>query len=238
MEEVIVDEGDRVCGGHRVGVGVEVKMDEGGAEVAQWRWFVVALWASVCAVGYVIVPELWCDDLLGWQLLWWPPASVAAALLATPLVGRRWWQDSVGRRRRVRETLLGIGGGLVAGAGLWASGPGLGCVAQGDLGHGMPLWAGWLAVMLIGPIAEELAFRGLMWVAVARLARHPAGAVVFTSALFVVAHLPQDVWRVLGLCGAALILSLLRVFTRGVGASIVAHVTANTMLTLVALQRL
>ncbi|MEZ6038595.1 MAG: CPBP family intramembrane glutamic endopeptidase [Planctomycetota bacterium] len=208
-----------------------------GEEVGQWRWFVVALWASVCGVGHVMVPELWGDDLLSWQLLWWPPAAVVAALLAMPLVGRRWWRDSVGRRRRVRETLLGIGGGLVAGAGLWASGSEPGCLAPVDIGHGMPLWAGWLAVMLIAPIAEELLFRGLLWVAVERLVRHSAGAFVFTSALFVVAHLPQDVWRVLGLCGAALVLSLLRVFTRGIGASIVAHVTANTLLTLVVLQR-
>ncbi|MGI5505330.1 lysostaphin resistance A-like protein [Lentzea sp. CA-135723] len=77
----------------------------------------------------------------------------------------------------------------------------------------------------IGPICEEIIFRGLLWGAVERQGWSRWAAFVLTTVIFAVSHLePQRTWLLLVI---AIPIGVARLITRSLGASIVAHVLNN-----------
>ena len=119
------------------------------------------------------------------------PLAIAATVVLVYLAGARWIE-----RRRVRElepshALSQLVSGLLLGlalfsavmAILWATGvyhvTGWGGV------HGLP---GWLAIAVMSGVVEELLFRGILFRLSARIVG-TWGALLFTSALFGLAHL-------------------------------------------------
>jgi membrane protease YdiL (CAAX protease family) len=128
-------------------------------------------------------------------------------------------------RPRVPVANLGIGvsGGLLI-VGLTVIGrvgiPGPTVFPLGDLGP-------WAAVTAMVAIGEEAVLRGVLFDS---LARHsgPLAAIVITSAVFALIHVPLYGWHVLLLdLGVGLVLGGLRVATGGIAAPAAAHVIAD-----------
>jgi membrane protease YdiL (CAAX protease family) len=92
-------------------------------------------------------------------------------------------------------------------------------------------------VAVIVPIAEELFFRGFVYGALARR-RGALVAGVVTVVVFAVAHLPQQ-WGAWGpflsVTVTGLVLTVVRATTRSIVPSVVAHLTHNGLITLLAL---
>jgi membrane protease YdiL (CAAX protease family) len=77
----------------------------------------------------------------------------------------------------------------------------------------------------IGPVCEEIIFRGLLWGAVERQGWSRWAAFVLTTVIFAVSHLePHRTWLLLVI---AIPIGVARLITRRLGASIVAHVMNN-----------
>jgi membrane protease YdiL (CAAX protease family) len=77
----------------------------------------------------------------------------------------------------------------------------------------------------IGPICEEIIFRGLLWGAVERQGWSRWAAFVLTTVIFAVSHLePHRTWLLLVI---AIPIGIARLVTRKLGASIVVHVMNN-----------
>ena len=102
-----------------------------------------------------------------------------------------------------------------------------GQVADDLTGHP---WAHWLFVLLgvLGaPVIEELAFRGLLWGALAKRRINPWWCTVITAVAFAGVHLELVRFGVLLVAG--LVLGILRQSTGRLGPSIVAHVGLNAI---------
>jgi membrane protease YdiL (CAAX protease family) len=82
-----------------------------------------------------------------------------------------------------------------------------------------------LLVMVGAPIAEELAFRGLMFGALLKRGIRPGWVIVITAAVFAVFHIEPT--RMLVLFVIGLVLGYIRYRTRSVGAAMVAHGVNN-----------
>jgi len=82
-----------------------------------------------------------------------------------------------------------------------------------------------LYMSFIGPVCEEIIFRGLLWGAVERQGWSRWAAFVLTTVIFAVSHLePHRTWLLLVI---AIPIGIARLITRRLGASIVAHVMNN-----------
>lgn len=81
-----------------------------------------------------------------------------------------------------------------------------------------------LLAILVGPLAEELAFRGLLWRA---LPPRPVLRVLVTTLAFALLHL--DPVQSLGVLPLGLLLGWLRLRSRGLGPVALAHVVNNTV---------
>lgn len=82
-----------------------------------------------------------------------------------------------------------------------------------------------LYMSFIGPICEEIIFRGLLWGAVERQGWSRWAAFVLTTVIFALSHLePQRTWLLLVI---AIPIGVARLITRSLGASMVAHVLNN-----------
>jgi len=82
---------------------------------------------------------------------------------------------------------------------------------------------------VLNPLAEELHFRGLGWVAAQRAFGGQGVALIFTSVVFATLHHPVSFVLAGGYFGFAVIVGCVRIRTRGVVAPIVAHVTCNVV---------
>lgn len=80
---------------------------------------------------------------------------------------------------------------------------------------------------LIGPVAEEIFIRGLLWSALIKRGMSAWATLAITSAVFAVLHLEPSRFGYLLVAG--LVLGWLRLRTGRLGASIVAHVTINAL---------
>jgi uncharacterized protein len=89
-----------------------------------------------------------------------------------------------------------------------------------------PMWIAFgLLVMVGAPIAEELAFRGLMFSALLKRGIRPWWVIVITSAVFAAFHIEPT--RMLVLFVIGLVLGYVRYRTHSVGAAMVAHGVNN-----------
>lgn len=82
-----------------------------------------------------------------------------------------------------------------------------------------------LCVAFGAPIVEELAFRGLIFSAIVKKGLHPAWAIAITTIAFAAFHLEPSRMPILLISG--LVFGVLRWYTRGLGAPIVAHAVVN-----------
>lgn len=82
-----------------------------------------------------------------------------------------------------------------------------------------------LLIMIGAPIAEELAFRGLMFSALLKRGMKPWLVIVITSALFAVFHIEPT--RIFLLFVIGLVLGFVRYRTNSIGSAIVAHAVIN-----------
>ena len=82
-----------------------------------------------------------------------------------------------------------------------------------------------LCVAIGAPIAEEIAFRGMAYNALAKRGLHAAWVIAITTVAFSLFHLEPI--RIPILLASGLILGVLRWQTRGLGAPIVAHAVNN-----------
>jgi uncharacterized protein len=92
----------------------------------------------------------------------------------------------------------------------------------------MPVLAGiamFLFVWLIGPLCEEIIYRGLLWGALERLKWGPWAVFALTTVIFAVSHLEPLRTSLLLVIGIPI--GLARLFTGRLGASIVAHQVNN-----------
>jgi membrane protease YdiL (CAAX protease family) len=82
-----------------------------------------------------------------------------------------------------------------------------------------------LVVWLIAPICEEIVYRGLLWGALERIGANRWWAFGLTTLLFALAHF--EFTRTPLLLVVAVPIGLARLYSEGLGASIVAHQVNN-----------
>jgi len=82
-----------------------------------------------------------------------------------------------------------------------------------------------LLVAVGAPIVEEIAFRGMAYNALAKKGLHPAWVIAITAIIFAAFHLEPTRLPILLVSGT--VFGVLRWFTRGLGAPIVAHAVNN-----------
>ncbi|MGH3096161.1 MAG: lysostaphin resistance A-like protein [Streptosporangiales bacterium] len=179
-----------------------------------------------------------------------PTLAVGLASLLPAYVGVLVWQYLVARKKgngsradyairfRWYDIGTGIGGGLVA-MGLVALGTlvvanifgmepksSVGTTVLESVQHGPVLYAFLAVIAFVGPLIEELHFRGMWWRALANKL-NPGLTLLLTSILFAVVHLEPV--RMLGLLLGGALLGALRLLFGRLGPSIIAHATLNTI---------
>lgn len=97
--------------------------------------------------------------------------------------------------------------------------------AEGGFGVGVVLFAILGATFI--PVVEELVFRGLFWSALEKRGHRPVVILIVTSAVFSLLHLEPT--RAPILFGIGLLLGVGRLRTGRIGASIVAHMSVNSL---------
>ena len=148
-----------------------------------------------------------------------PAGTVFALVVAALALGGGW---RPGRPRLVSMVVGAVAGAVlvvvpVAVQGSRVAGSG------GSAAH-MALWT---VVVSAVALSEEMFLRGALWVAVEREVGALA-AVVTTTVVFAVMHVPLYGWRAVPLdLGVGLALAALRVWSGGVAAPGVAHVVAD-----------
>jgi CAAX protease family protein len=205
-------------------------------------WITLALYVFFAFVGATIVLAVPDEpDARAWALV---------ASVALPWVGLAGWPLLATARKgegpvldlRLRASIRDVAFGAVAGfVGLLAAGvvalilerltgdPLESAVGQlaDDLSAASP-WPVLALAVLAGigaPIAEEIAFRGLMFGALEKRGWNPAGCIVGTGVLFAVFHLEPTRLPVLIVIG--LILGWVRSRRASTGASMAAHMANN-----------
>lgn len=179
-----------------------------------------------------------------------PTLTLALVSLLPAYAGVLGWQYLVARRRgdgmrrdyafafRWYDLFVGAAGGLAAMGvmllGTLAVSKLFGITPESSVGTtvldskqgGLALYALLVVIAFVGPVVEELHFRGMWWRAIDNRFG-PVVALLVTSAIFAVVHLEPV--RLLGLLLGGLVLGGLRLLFGRLGPGIVAHMTLNTI---------
>ena len=144
------------------------------------------------------------------------PAALAFAAALLALAGTSGWRPE---RRHLAGAALGIvGAALLLGAWL-TSGVHLSLTAP----QRIAALARWTPVVITVAVTEEMVLRGALFAALLRW-RDTTTAVVVTSAVFALIHVPLYGWQALPLdLAVGMVLGGLRVMSGGVAAPAVAH---------------
>lgn len=94
-----------------------------------------------------------------------------------------------------------------------------------------PAWLLWLAVIVAGPLFEELLVRGFLLPGFAASFMRPSGAVVVTSALWAVMHLQYDSFGIVAVFCIGLVFGTARVRTGSLIVPLILHALQNLMAT-------
>lgn len=191
------------------------------------------------------VAMLLAQEVLGLGLAWSLIIAVATpwiALAGWPILVTYWRGNGpridLGLRMGWSDVGWGVVGGLVAlmGSGLVALAliplvgefdSAAGEVAE-DIQSSGPFLALIIFALLVAvgaPIVEEIAFRGLAYNALAKKGLHPAWVIAITAIIFAAFHLEPTRLPILLVSGT--VFAVLRWFTRGLGAPIIAHAVNN-----------
>ncbi len=92
-----------------------------------------------------------------------------------------------------------------------------------------PLWLMWLAVAIAAPIFEELFFRGFLLSGFASSFVGPIGAIVLTSLAWASVHLQYNIYGILTIFIAGLILGFARLKTNSIITTIMMHSLMNSI---------
>ncbi len=195
-------------------------------------------------IGVVIALAL--QSLIGLSLAWSLIIGLVVpwiAIAGWPLIVTAWRGNGPRIDLGLRLTWTDVGWGVVGGI---ASLIGSGLVAvalmgivgdfnssAGEVAEDIISSGPFLAIIIFAlllavgaPIVEEIAFRGLAYGAIVRKGLHPAWAITITAILFAAFHLEPTRMPILVVSGA--IFGILRWFTKGLGAPIIAHAVNNT----------
>lgn len=203
--------------------------------------FVGALIFSVIGVVIVVIAQQLFDLSLAWLLLI-GLTTPWIALAGWPLLVTAWRGNGPRIDLGLRLTWADVGWGVLGGlAALLLSGmvalaltalvgdfnSAAGEVAA-DIAASGPLLALIIFALLVAvgaPIVEEIAFRGMAYNALAKKGLHPAWVIAITAIIFAAFHLEPTRLPILLVSGT--IFGVLRWFTKGLGAPIVAHAVNN-----------
>ncbi len=90
-----------------------------------------------------------------------------------------------------------------------------------------PVWIGFIVLVFIGPISEEVLFRGFIYGGLAQSAIGPVGAIVISSAVWAVAHL-QYTWLIIAIIFMyGVVFGIMRWKSASLWPPIVAHCVVN-----------
>ena len=130
-------------------------------------------------------------------------------------------------RIRARSVLLGLAVGLALVAGAIIGASMNGALRVPGLGRPAAAFLPWALVTVIVATAEEAILRGVLFDRIHRAGGIPA-AIVLTSAVFALLHVPLYGWHVVPLdLAVGLTLGGLRIATRGIVAPAIAHAVAD-----------
>jgi uncharacterized protein len=186
------------------------------------------------------------QNLVGLSLAWSLILGLVTpwiAIAGWPLLVTTWRGNGPRIDLGLRITWLDVGWGVVGGV---VSLIGSGLVAlllmalvgdftssAGEVAADITRSGPFLAVLIFAlllavgaPIVEEIAFRGLGYGAIVRRGLHPAWAITITTILFAAFHLEPTRMPILLVSGA--VMGVLRWYTKGLGAPIIAHAVNNT----------
>jgi membrane protease YdiL (CAAX protease family) len=164
-------------------------------------------------------------------------ASASAAMLITRWRGNGPVAD-LGLRFTPSDLVRGLGFGImglalsIPASLIWVSAVGpeqaTSAVADAFTGQRFPFPAAIavaLTMWLVAPVCEEIVYRGLLWGAVTRLGGSRWWAFGVTTLLFALAHF--ELTRTPLLLVISIPIALARLYSQGIGASIVAHQVNN-----------
>lgn len=227
-------------------------MSDGATNAADWRvptqelvprWGLGDVWATLLlaqvagAVVYVVFAFNGVDAEIGWPLIV-TAASGWAVMAGWPIVASRRKGNGPVRDFGLRVSRLAariaIGGFLAAVAAAsvaaWVitrvSGPFESVAGQLALQqHGVVLWVFAAATVLLAPVCEEIAFRGLLYGALEKRGMGDVPIVFVSAALFAAYHVEPTRFPLLFALGLAL--GEVRRRTGSTGAAIMTHVGIN-----------
>lgn len=232
--------------------GCPITVDEAlarGRVLRQPRWGLPDIaYTLVGAIGFSIIGVILAvaaQEVFGLSLAW----SLLIGLV-TPWIAMAGWPILVtawrGNGPRIdlglRLTWTDVGWGVLGGAvALFASGlvaAGLTLIvgdfdsAAGEVAEDITSSGPFIALIIFAllvavgaPIVEEIAFRGLIYNALAKIGLHPAWVIAITAVIFAAFHLEPTRMPILLVSGT--VFAVLRWFTRGLGAPIIAHAVNN-----------
>jgi len=195
-------------------------------------------------IGVVIAITL--QNLVGLSLAWSLILGLVmpwVAIAGWPLLVTKWRGNGPRIDLGLRFTWLDVGWGLVGGV-VSLIGSGIVALAltslvgdftssAGDVATDITRSGPFLAILIFAfllaigaPIVEEIAFRGLAYGAIVKRGVHPAWAITITAILFAAFHLEPTRMPILLVSGA--VMGVLRWYTKGLGAPIIAHAVNNT----------
>ena len=93
----------------------------------------------------------------------------------------------------------------------------------------------WLAVVIAAPVSEEFFFRGFLFEGLHRSRLHAGGAILITSLLWTVIHQQYDLWQLMWIFTAGILLGIARVKTGSLLLCILLHGLMNLIATMEAI---
>lgn len=89
----------------------------------------------------------------------------------------------------------------------------------------------WLAIVVAAPVFEELFFRGFLFAGLSASFVGPKGAIALTSFIWGAIHVQYEIYDILLICVAGVILGIARVKTGSIYAPLLMHSTINLIAT-------
>jgi membrane protease YdiL (CAAX protease family) len=94
-----------------------------------------------------------------------------------------------------------------------------------------PLWTLWITLIVVGPLLEEMFFRGFLFKGIETSVLGPTGATLISAGLWSVIHLQYDLFDILNVFILGLLLGVARARTQSILVPFVMHSTTNLVAT-------
>lgn len=90
----------------------------------------------------------------------------------------------------------------------------------------------WFAFVIVGPLMEEIVFRGFMFKGIEHSKMGPAGAVIITSLVWSFIHIQYDVYGMVNLFLGGLLLGFARTKSNSIYPPVIMHILQNIIATI------